>query len=442
MSVAITMVGTGYVGLVTGACFAELGHDVICVDKEESKIGALLAGEVPIYEPDLDRLLSRNVAAGRLRFATDVAASVSDREAVFITVGTPTDGSSGAADMRYVFAAAEEIARAVTGFTVIVTKSTVPIGSNRQLMTLASRKMARGASIAIASNPEFLREGAAIGDFMTPDRIVIGAEDPRAIELLGRIYAQVVATGARFVATDIETAELIKYAANAFLAMKVSFINEIADLCEAVGADIDSVAHGMGLDSRIGAAFLKPGPGWGGSCFPKDTRALHNTAQAAAVNVRTVEAAIDANAARKKAMARRIVQALGGDVAGKRIAVLGITFKGQTDDMRDSPALEILPQLAARGARVHAFDPSNPREAPHLLPDVTMEATPKAAALGAHILIVLTDWREFLSLDLTELASVMADPILVDLRNLYEGRTALASGFRLYKPVGRVALAR
>lgn len=436
MAVTITMVGTGYVGLVTGACFAELGHDVICVDKDEAKIALLRKGTMPIYEDGLEVLVARNVAAGRLRFSTDLSASVKGREAVFIAVGTPSEGDTGRADLQYVFTAVREIAAALDGFTVIVTKSTVPVGTNRQVASIAASLLAPGAAVAVASNPEFMREGVAIGDFLKPDRIVIGAEDPYAIDVMSRIYAPLHQGIIPCVMTGIETAEMIKYAANTFLAVKVSFINEIADLCEAVGADVESVAEGIGLDARIGAAFLKPGPGWGGSCFPKDTRALHATAQDAGVPVRIVEAAMEANNSRKKAMARRITRLCGGDVMDKRIALFGLTFKGQTDDMRDSPSLDIVPLLAAKGARIHAFDPAHPRDAISRLPEIILEKTPIESVRGAEALVILTDWSEFRGYDLSELAGLMKDPVLIDLRNLYTREAVLAAGFRAYHRVG------
>jgi len=436
VSVNITMIGTGYVGLVTGACFAELGHDVICVDKDETKIARIRSGVMPIYEPGLAGLVARNVEQGRLRFSTETAASVRGREAVFIAVGTPSEEGTGEADLTYVYAAAKEIGKAVDRFTTIVTKSTVPVGTNRSVHGKLAGASDQQDLFAIASNPEFLREGAAIQDFMEPDRIVIGYDDARAGEVLARIYAPLTSRGVPLVATKIETAEMIKYASNAFLAIKVSFINEVADLCETVGADVRDVATGLGLDRRIGAAFLRTGPGWGGSCFPKDTRALLMTAKNRNVPARIVEAAMEVNTSRKKSMVDRVRAFCDGNVSGKRIAVLGVTFKGQTDDMRDSPSLDILPRLVAEGAEVVAFDPSNPSEAPKLLPGVTMAESALAAARGAEALVVLTDWMSFRSLDLKQLAGVMARPAMLDLRNLFDGDKALRDGFELYTGLG------
>lgn len=437
MKVRITMVGTGYVGLVSGACFAELGHDVICVDKDEQKIQMLLNGRMPIYEPGLDELVERNVAAGRLSFTTDVAASVKDREAVFIAVGTPTEAGSDRADLKYVYAAAAEIAAAATGFTVIVTKSTVPVGTNAQVYEIGQKNVSEGATIAVASNPEFLREGAAIKDFLEPDRVVIGVSDPVAHDVMERIYSPLLSGTVPFVVTGIQTAELIKYAANAFLAVKISFINEVANLCEAVNANVEEVGRGIGLDRRIGPAFLNTGPGWGGSCFPKDTRALLATAADAGVKSLIVSSAVDANNHRKADMVARIVRAAGGDVNGKRIGVLGLTFKGQTDDMRESTSLVVLPALQARGAEVVAFDPSQPHEAANLLPGVKLAGSPKEAADGADVLVVLTDWMVFKTYDYAEIAAVMKSPVLVDLRNLISPAEAKKSGFSQYISLGR-----
>jgi UDPglucose 6-dehydrogenase len=435
VSVKITMIGTGYVGLVTGACFAELGHDVICVDKDAQKIARIKAGEMPIYEPGLSSLVARNVEQGRLRFSTDTADSVADREAVFIAVGTPSE-DTGHADLTYVYAAAKEIGKAVDRFTAIVTKSTVPVGTNRSVYGKLVGASGGDDLFAIASNPEFLREGAAIQDFMEPDRIVIGYDDPRAGEVLTRIYAPLTSRGVPLVSTNIETAEMIKYASNAFLAIKVSFINEVADLCETVGADVRDVATGLGLDRRIGTAFLRTGPGWGGSCFPKDTRALLMTAKNKNVPARIVEAAMAVNTHRKETMVDRVRAFCDGSVKGKRIAVLGVTFKGQTDDMRDSPSLDILPRLVAEGAEVVAFDPSDPSEAPKLLPGVVMVGSALMAARRADALVVLTDWMSFRSLDLKQLASAMARPAMLDLRNLFEEDKVLRDGFHLYAGLG------
>lgn len=438
MTVRITMVGTGYVGLVSGACFAELGHDVICVDKDEKKIQLLLDGRMPIYEPGLDELVERNVKAGRLSFTTDVAASVKDRDAVFVAVGTPTEQGSDRADLRYVYAAAAEIAAAATGFTVIVTKSTVPVGTNSQVLDIARQNTTDGGRIAVASNPEFLREGAAIKDFLEPDRIVVGVSDAEAREVMERIYSPLmISSTVPLVVTGIETAELIKYAANAFLAVKISFINEMANLCEAVGANVAEVAHGIGLDRRIGPAFLNTGPGWGGSCFPKDTRALLATAADAGVKSLVVSSAVDANNHRKSDMVARVVRALGGDVKGRKIAVFGLTFKGQTDDMRESTSLVVLPALQARGAEIVAFDPSDPHDAPRLLPGVKLAKTPVEAATGADLLVILTDWMVFKTYDFHQIATVMASPVLVDMRNLLNATEAKKFGFQHYASLGR-----
>lgn len=436
----IAIVGTGYVGLVSGACFAEIGHEVVCIDKDTRKIAMLRGGLMPIFEPGLDDLVERNVQAGRLSFSTDLAASVADKDAVFIAVGTPTEPGSDRADLRYVHAAAAEIAANVTGFTVLVTKSTVPVGTNAAVRDIARKHLTGRASVAVVSNPEFLREGAAIGDFLEPDRIVVGLEDPAARMVMEKIYAPLTARGdVPFVVTGLQTAELIKYAANAFLAVKISFINEMADLCEAVEADISGVAHGIGLDRRIGAAFLSTGPGWGGSCFPKDTRALLATAEDVSVRSQVVSSAVRANEDRKADMISRIVEAAGGDVSGKKIAVLGVTFKGQTDDMRESTSLVVLPALRDMGAEVVAFDPSRPHEAVKLLPGIALANDHKDAARDADVLVILTDWAIFKSYDFAALAASMASPVLVDLRNLLSVEQAAQSGFRHYVSLGRTA---
>jgi UDPglucose 6-dehydrogenase len=438
MKLRIAIVGTGYVGLVSGACFAEIGHEVVCIDKDRRKIAMLEGGLMPIFEPGLDELVARNVESGRLSFSTDLAASVADKDAVFIAVGTPTAPGSDRADLRYVYAAAAEIAAAVTGFTVIVTKSTVPVGTNATVYEIAQKQLKGHASVAVASNPEFLREGAAIQDFLEPDRIVVGLTSPAACDVMQTLYAPLTAKGdVPFVVTGIQTAELVKYAANAFLAVKISFINEMADLCEAVDADIGEVARGMGLDKRIGAAFLNTGPGWGGSCFPKDTRALLATAAEMDVKSQIVAAAVRANEDRKADMVDRIVKAVGGDVSGKRIGVLGVTFKGQTDDMRESTSLVVLPALQALGAEVVAFDPSRPHEAGKLLPGVTMVGHQMDVATDADALVILTDWTIFRLYDYKAMASAMASPVLVDLRNLLDARHANACGFSRYVSLGR-----
>ena len=432
------MIGTGYVGLVSGACFAELGHDVICVDKNHGKIQTLLDGEMPIYEPGLDELVQRNVKAGRLTFTTDVSGSVKDRDAVFIAVGTPTEPGTDRADLKYVYAAAEEIAASVTGFTVIVTKSTVPVGTNKRVLEIAQQSCRGEARIAIASNPEFLREGAAVNDFLEPDRVVVGLNDPDAAVVMEKIYAPLLLRDdVPYVQTGVETAELIKYAANAFLAVKITFINEMANLCETVEANVEEVARGIGLDKRIGPAFLKTGPGWGGSCFPKDTLALLATAKELGEDCLIVDAAVQANNNRKVDMVEKILQAMGGDVQGKKIGVLGVTFKGQTDDMRESTSLVVLPELQARGAKIEAFDPSEPKDAASLLPGVHMVASAADAARGADALVILTDWLVFKTYDYGGLAAAMASPFLVDLRNLLSREEATAAGFTNYVSLGR-----
>jgi UDPglucose 6-dehydrogenase len=437
MKVNITMVGVGYVGLVTGACFAELGHDIVCVDKDEAKINTLQKGGIPIFEPGLEELVTRNVKAGRIRFSTDVAGSVKGRDVVFIAVGTPSEKESGRADLRYVRAAAAEVGANIDRFTVIVTKSTVPVGTNAEVARIVAQNIKADVGFGVASNPEFLREGAAISDFMEPDRVVVGVEDHKALKIMEAIYAPLTAQNRPLVVTNIKTAEMIKYAANAFLATKVSFINEIADLCEAVGADIDELARGIGLDHRIGSAFLRTGPGWGGSCFPKDTIALHITAQDENVPVSIVASAISANDRRKSAMADRVAQACGGSLQGKRVGVLGLTFKGQTDDMRDSPALVILPRITEAGAKVVAFDPSNPHGVDTLLPMIELVDSPEAAARDADVLVVVTDWMIFKTYDLEALAREMKTPILVDLRNIYSAGRAIEAGFTAYHGLGR-----
>ena len=436
MSANITMIGTGYVGLVTGTCFAELGHSVICVDTDVSKIEKLNNGGIPIYEPGLESLVHRNVENGRLSFSTDVEASAKGRDAIFICVGTPPHPETGAADLKFVMGAAEQIAKGIDGFTVIVTKSTVPVGTNRKVSEVASKFIAEGAEMAVASNPEFLREGAAITDFLEPDRIVVGTESERAAEVMRQIYEPQTATGVPLVMTTLQTAEMVKYAANAFLAIKLSFINEVADLCEAVGADVRDVSRGIGLDKRIGQHFLAVGPGWGGSCFPKDTMALQRTAQDYDVPVQSVDAAIDSNYKRKEQMAKRVIELCGGDVKGKKIGVLGLAFKGQTDDMRESPSLVVLPALVAAGAEVHAFDPAKPELAPELLEGVVMADSPVDVAKDAEALVVMTEWREFLSYDYEDISRQMANPILIDLRNLLDNKTMLSSGFRSHHRLG------
>ena len=437
MNVRIAIVGTGYVGLVSGACFADLGHDVICIDNDERKINALNNGCIPIYEPGLDELVSRNVKRGNLRFSVDLPGSVSGREAVFIAVGTPSHPGTDCADLHFVMTAAEQIASNVDRFTVIVIKSTVPVGTNREVQHVIQHCVPERHMAVVASNPEFLREGSAIEDFMHPDRIVFGTESEQAAVIMRRIYAPLESLGYDVLTTGIETAELIKYAANAFLAIKISYINEIADLCEIVGADVDRVATGIGLDHRIGAAFLKAGPGWGGSCFPKDTRALKATAAEHVVPMRIVDAAIESNTQRKYAILKKINSACGGSVAGKRLAVFGLTFKGQTDDVRESPSIDLIRALTEQGAKIRAYDPSSPAEASRLLPGLCMAASAVDAVKSADALVVLTDWQQFIDCDLAELSAYMADPVMIDLRNLFDEKTVCSKGFRHYMRVGR-----
>jgi UDPglucose 6-dehydrogenase len=431
----IAMIGTGYVGLVSGACFSEFGIDVACVDMDAAKIASLKAGKIPIYEPGLDDLVERNAKAGRLAFTTDLAAAVAGAEAVFIAVGTPSRRGDGHADLTYVFAAAEEIAKALTGYAVIVTKSTVPVGTGRKVAERI-RAARPGADFDVASNPEFLREGSAIGDFMRPDRVVIGTGSERAREVMRRIYRPLYLIERPILFTKLETSELIKYAANAFLAAKITFINEIADLCERLGADVHDVAKGIGLDGRIGAKFLHPGPGYGGSCFPKDTMALVRTAQEAEAPLRIIETVADINTRRKQSMAARVIAACGGSVAGKTIAVLGLTFKPNTDDMRESPSLDIVPALAAAGAKVKAHDPVGMAEAKKVLPQIEYCAGPYEAMQGADALVIVTEWNAFRSLDLARMKSLLKAPVVVDLRNVYNPREMAAAGFR-YASIGR-----
>jgi UDPglucose 6-dehydrogenase len=436
----IAMIGAGYVGLVSGACFAEFGVEVAVVDTDPGKVAALNAGRIPIYEPGLDRLVAENVRDGRLSFTTDLAQAMRGAEAVFLAVGTPSRRGDGHADLTYVFEAAEQVAREATGPLVMVTKSTVPVGTGAQVKALV-RRARPDLAIAVASNPEFLREGSAIGDFMRPDRVVIGIETgeagERAQAVLRRLYRPLYLFETPIVATSNETAELIKYAANAFLATKITFINEMADLCERVGADVHDVARGMGLDGRIGRKFLHPGPGYGGSCFPKDTLALARTGQDAGSPVRLVETTIAVNEARKERMADRVIAACGGSVAGKTVAVLGLAFKPETDDMRDAAALAMLPRLVAAGARVRAYDPAAMSNARPLLPD-SVEYTGSAldAADGADALVLLTEWNEFRALSPERLRAAMAGNVAVDLRNVYEPEAMREAGFR-YHSIGR-----
>ena len=433
----IAMIGTGYVGLVSGTCFSEFGVDVVCVDKDVSKIERLKKGEIPIFEPGLDALVASNVKAGRLSFSTDLAAAVKGADAVFIAVGTPSRRGDGHADLSYVYAAAEEIAHAIDGYTVVVTKSTVPVGTGREVEAII-RKIR--PEVDVVSNPEFLREGSAINDFMRPDRVVIGTDSERAREVMRQLYRVLYLIEKPIVFTNRETSELIKYAGNAFLAMKITFINEIADLCEAVGADVHDVARGIGLDGRIGRKFLHPGPGYGGSCFPKDTLALVRTARDHESPMRLIETTVEVNDTRKKALVGRVSAAVGGDLAGKRVAVLGLTFKPNTDDMRDSPSLDLVPALIEAGASVHAFDPEGTAEAKRLLPSgVTYAEDAYDTMDGADVLVIVTEWNAFRALDLARVKSLMAAPTIVDLRNIYEPRDMAEKGFA-YTCVGRPAV--
>ena len=431
----ITMVGSGYVGLVSGACFADFGHDVICVDKDTRKIDALLAGKMPIFEPGLAELVADNVAADRLSFSTDLATSVRGADAVFIAVGTPSRRGDGHADLSYVYAAAEEIAKSIDGFTVVVTKSTVPVGTGDEVERILADH-AGGAEFAVVSNPEFLREGAAINDFKRPDRIVIGSEDDRATEVMRRVYRPLYLNAAPILVTRRRTAELIKYAGNAFLATKITFINEIADLCEKVGADVQEVARGIGLDNRIGSKFLHAGPGYGGSCFPKDTLALLKTAQDVEAPQRIVEAVVAVNDNRKRAMGRKIIAAMGGEVRGRTVAILGLTFKPNTDDMRDSPAISVIQTLQDAGAIVRAYDPEGMDQAREVLDNVVYCDGPYQAIDGADALAIVTEWNAFRALDLARVKALLNTPIIVDLRNIYDRAQVEAAGFA-YTGIGR-----
>jgi UDPglucose 6-dehydrogenase len=433
----IAIIGTGYVGLVTGTCFAEFGHHVTCVDKLEEKIKTLKEGNIPIYEPGLDVMVAKNVAEGHLQFTTDLADAVPDAEAVFIAVGTPTSRrGDGYADLTYIYAAAKEVAEFLNGYTVIVDKSTVPVGTARQVARII-RETNPKADFDVASNPEFLREGAAIADFMHPDRVVIGVESERSEQVLREIYQPLYLRDTPIVSTTIETAELTKYAANAFLAVKISFINEIASVCEAVDADVTALAKGIGMDGRIGSKFLHPGPGYGGSCFPKDTLALMRLVQEYGESLRIVEAAVEVNAAQKARMVKKIRDALGGSEAGKTLAVLGLTFKPETDDMRDAPALTILPALLEKGATVRAHDPKGMEEAKKYLPkDVEYVNGAYEACEGADAVILMTEWNQYRALDFEKLKEEMKTPIFIDLRNVYDPDSLKNAGFS-YVGVGR-----
>ena len=431
----IVMVGTGYVGLVSGTCFSEFGWDVVCVDSDGNKIAMLSRDEMPIYEPGLEDLVKRNVAAGRLDFTTDLAKAIVGAQAVFIAVGTPSRRGDGHADLSYVYAAAEEIARYAEPGTVIVTKSTVPVGTGREIKDRIEA-VRPGIGLEVAANPEFLREGSAIEDFMRPDRVVIGAETETARTVLRGLYRPLFLRDTPIVFTSLETAEMIKYAANSFLATKITFINEFADLCERVGADVQDVARGIGLDGRIGSKFLHAGPGYGGSCFPKDTRALVQTARDAGAPVTLVERVVEVNDNRKAAMADKIIEACGGSVAGKTIAILGLTFKPNTDDMREAPSLDVVPRLLEAGASVRTFDPAGMDEARPLLADVTWCEDSYGAMTGVDAVAILTEWNEFRALDLARTKSLLSAPLMIDLRNIYSPEEMARNGFD-YISVGR-----
>jgi len=432
----VAMIGTGYVGLVSGTCFSDFGHHVTCVDTDAAKIARLKLGEVPIFEPGLEDLVRRNAASGRLDFSTDLNEAVRQADVVFIAVGTPSRRGDGHADLSYVFAAAREIALAAQGFTVVVTKSTVPVGTGAEIEHII-RETAPHADISVVSNPEFLREGAAIDDFKRPDRVVIGTTDPRAREVMAALYRPLSLNAAPILFTERNTSELIKYANNAFLAMKITFINEMADLCEHVGGNVQEVARGIGLDGRIGAKFLHPGPGYGGSCFPKDTLALIRTAQEAGSPLRLIETVTTVNETRKAAMARKVLDALDGPARGSTVAVLGLTFKPNTDDMRDSPAINIVQSLVDRGVKVRAYDPVGMEEARKVLPNgVTYATGPYECADGADCLVIVTEWDAFRALDLDRLKTLLAQPTVVDLRNIYPPGDLISRGFR-YVGIGR-----
>jgi UDPglucose 6-dehydrogenase len=431
----VAMIGTGYVGLVSGACFADFGHEVTCVDKDKGKIAAIERGEMPIYEPGLTELVAANGRAGRLKFTTDLPGAVKAADAVFIAVGTPSRRGDGHADLSFVYDAAREIARALEGFTVVITKSTVPVGTGDEVERII-RETRADAQFAVVSNPEFLREGAAIRDFKLPDRIVVGSEDVRAREVMTELYRPLYLNRSAILFTGRRTAELIKYAANAFLATKITFINEIADLAEKVGADVQEIARGIGLDNRIGAKFLHAGPGFGGSCFPKDSVALIKTAQDHDSPLRIVEAVVAVNDARKRAMARKVAHALGGELRGKTIAVLGLTFKPNTDDMREAPSIPLITALQDMGAKVRAFDPTGMEQAKPLFKNVTFCDDAYSCAEGASALVIVTEWEQFRALDFARLKKIMANPVLVDLRNVYRPEEVARHGFA-YEGIGR-----
>ncbi|MDO8288405.1 MAG: UDP-glucose/GDP-mannose dehydrogenase family protein [Parvibaculum sp.] len=432
----VAMIGAGYVGLVSGACFADFGHEVVCVDTVAAKIDALNRGEIPIYEPGLDVLVNGNRFAGRLSFTTDITEAVKGADAVFIAVGTPTRRGDGHADLTYVYAAAEDIAKAMTGYTVIITKSTVPVGTADEVDAIV-RRIRPDAEFAVASNPEFLREGAAIDDFKRPDRVVVGVEEERARDVMRALYRPLFLNETPIVFTSRRSSELIKYAANAFLATKITFINEMADLCEKVGANVQDVSRGIGLDGRIGKKFLHAGPGYGGSCFPKDTIALVRTAQQYGAPTRIIETVVEVNAKRKIRMVDKIVDACGGSISGKTIGILGLTFKPETDDMRDAPSLDIIPGLIALGATIRAHDPQGMKEAKHLLPEkVEYCDGPYEAAINADAIVIITEWNIYRALDFEKLGAAMKERALIDLRNIYDPEQVKRSGFQ-YVGIGR-----
>jgi len=431
----VAMIGSGYVGLVSGACFADFGHVVTCIDKDEKKIGKLKKGQIPIFEPGLEALVEKNVREGRLFFELDGAKAIREADAVFIAVGTPSRRGDGFADLSFVYAAAEEIADLMDGYTVVVTKSTVPVGTGDEVERII-RKRRPDADFAVVSNPEFLREGAAISDFKQPDRVVVGADTEQARAVMRELYRPLLQEQAPIIFTGRRTSEITKYAANAFLAMKITFINELADLCEAVGGDVSEVARGIGLDSRIGPKFLQAGPGYGGSCFPKDTLALTRTAAEAGAPLQIVETVVRVNEARKRAMARKVIFAMGGDVQNKQIAVLGLAFKPNTDDMRDAPSLDIIPALQAAGANIKAFDPESMDEAKKMLNGVEFANNPYDCVQGADAVVIITEWDQFRALDLDRVKKALKAPIIVDLRNIYTPEEVRGEGFT-YESIGR-----
>ncbi|MER9676196.1 UDP-glucose/GDP-mannose dehydrogenase family protein [Mesorhizobium sp. M0208] len=436
----ITMIGAGYVGLVSGACFADFGHQVCCIDRDADKLAMLKLGKIPIYEPGLDDLVTTNTAQGRLRFDDNLADAVSQSDVVFIAVGTPSRRGDGHADLSFVYDAAAEVGRALKEFTVVVTKSTVPVGTGDEVERIIREQNPTG-DFAVVSNPEFLREGSAIEDFKRPDRIIVGTDAERAKAVMGEIYRPLSLNVAPIFYTSRRTAELTKYAGNAFLAMKITFINEIADLCERLGADVQDVARGIGMDNRIGAKFLHAGPGYGGSCFPKDTLALVKTAQDAASPVRLIETTVSINDQRKRAMARKVVEACGGTVRGKTVGILGLTFKPNTDDMRDAPSLAIIQALQDAGASIKAYDPVGMEQARKMIDGIEFGESAYAVADGAHAIVIVTEWNAFRSLDLKRLGAVMATPVMVDLRNVYRGEDVVKEGIA-YSSVGRGAISR